>query len=374
MKSKKGITLIALVITIIVLLILAGVSINLVVGEGGILGKAQNAVTKTEEAKQKEQEDLDSMAGVIDNYLNNNPSEEPGNAGGENLPDVPESQSGETLLSQITSANYGDYVSGYNIDLGIATAGNAFSNGKIPVTDWRIFYKDSTNVYLIASDYLPTSKYPENVFGANNGQYNGYWSASGSNLTTSGTVTTNNNFLFTKLSNVTNTNLNYQAVATLVDSSKWSTLASTSWVDNTATAVIGTPTVEMWMASWNQKYSDTLAFDANATGYQVGLTADSLSNYITSSKMQGKAGFNDTLYYPHGNTSGNAWNSCYGYWLASPSAFNAGYVMLVYCKGDVFFNSFNYNYYGVRPVVSLSSGVKGTSTTTDGVTTWTLSN
>ena len=37
-RKQKGITLIALVITIIVLLILAGVSINLVVGEGGILG------------------------------------------------------------------------------------------------------------------------------------------------------------------------------------------------------------------------------------------------------------------------------------------------------------------------------------------------
>ncbi|MBO5398232.1 MAG: hypothetical protein J6A36_04810, partial [Clostridia bacterium] len=285
---------------------------------------------------------------------------------------------GETLLSQITPANYGDYVSGYDIDLGIATAGNAFSNGKTPVTDWRIFYKDATNVYLIASDYLPTSKYPDGVFGGYNSPYNGYWTQSSSDttkLTTSGTITTNNNFLFTKLSNVTNTNKNYQAVATLLDSSKWSALASTSWVDNTATAVIGTPTVEMWMASWNQKYSDTLAFDANATGYQVGLTADSLSNYITSSNMQGKAGFTDTLYYPHGNTSGNDWDSCYGYWLASPSAESATDVFDVYCVGSVGGSSYDDDYYdGVRPVVSLSSGVKGTSTTTDGVTTWTLSN
>lgn len=278
------------------------------------------------------------------------------------------------MFSQVTAANYGDYVSGYDIDLGIATAEKAFTNGKVPVTDWRIFYKDTTNVYLIASDYLPTSKYPENVFGANDGQYNGYWSASGSNLTTSGTVTTNNNFLFTKLSKVTNTNLNYQAVATLLDSSKWSTLADSSRVDNTATAVIGTPTVEMWMASWNQKYIDTLAFDANATGYQVGLTADSLSNYISSSNMQGKAGFNDTLYYPHGNTSGTAWNSCFGYWLASPSAGSTNRVMRVFYFGDVDGNGYNYGIYGVRPVVSLSSGVKGTSTTTDGVTTWALSN
>ena len=42
-KQAKGITLIALVITIIVLLILAGVTIATLTGENGILTKAQNA-------------------------------------------------------------------------------------------------------------------------------------------------------------------------------------------------------------------------------------------------------------------------------------------------------------------------------------------
>lgn len=49
-KEQKGITLVALVITIIVLLILAGVSISLVVGQDGVLGKAQGAVSATEKA------------------------------------------------------------------------------------------------------------------------------------------------------------------------------------------------------------------------------------------------------------------------------------------------------------------------------------
>lgn len=43
LKSKKGITLIALVITIIVMLILAGVSLNATIGENGILSQAKNA-------------------------------------------------------------------------------------------------------------------------------------------------------------------------------------------------------------------------------------------------------------------------------------------------------------------------------------------
>lgn len=46
MKNQKGITLIALVITIIVLLILAGVSIAMLTGENGILTKADTASTK----------------------------------------------------------------------------------------------------------------------------------------------------------------------------------------------------------------------------------------------------------------------------------------------------------------------------------------
>ena len=46
MKNSKGITLIALVITIIVLLILAGVSLSLVMGQNGTLGQASNAVIK----------------------------------------------------------------------------------------------------------------------------------------------------------------------------------------------------------------------------------------------------------------------------------------------------------------------------------------
>ena len=54
-KNAKGITLIALVITIIVLLILAGVVIATLTGDNGILGKAKTAKTTNDEEKAKEQ-------------------------------------------------------------------------------------------------------------------------------------------------------------------------------------------------------------------------------------------------------------------------------------------------------------------------------
>ena len=53
MKSNKGITLVALVITIIVLLILAGVSISLVVGDNGVLTQSQKASKATDLASAK---------------------------------------------------------------------------------------------------------------------------------------------------------------------------------------------------------------------------------------------------------------------------------------------------------------------------------
>ncbi len=53
-SENKGITLIALVITIIVLIILAGVSISLVLGENGLLNKAQDAKEKIEKAEDDE--------------------------------------------------------------------------------------------------------------------------------------------------------------------------------------------------------------------------------------------------------------------------------------------------------------------------------
>lgn len=54
LNQKKGITLIALVITIIVLLILAGISISMLSGENGILQKATEAKTKSDETQIKE--------------------------------------------------------------------------------------------------------------------------------------------------------------------------------------------------------------------------------------------------------------------------------------------------------------------------------
>ena len=53
-KQEKGITLIALVVTIVVLLILAGVSVNAIFNENGLIKKAQEAQSKMDAAKQND--------------------------------------------------------------------------------------------------------------------------------------------------------------------------------------------------------------------------------------------------------------------------------------------------------------------------------
>ena len=69
-NQEKGITLIALVITIIVLLILAGISIAMLTGENGILSQAQRAKTETENAAANEAARLDEYNQIMDNWIN----------------------------------------------------------------------------------------------------------------------------------------------------------------------------------------------------------------------------------------------------------------------------------------------------------------
>ena len=67
--KQKGITLIALVITIIVLLILAGVSIATLTGENGILTRANEAKEATEQARKEEESMLNDLNNLMENYV-----------------------------------------------------------------------------------------------------------------------------------------------------------------------------------------------------------------------------------------------------------------------------------------------------------------
>ena len=70
MKNQRGITLIALVITIIVLLILAGVAIAMLSGKNGILSNAKDSAKETAISSAKEQIGLIVNEAITDYYKN----------------------------------------------------------------------------------------------------------------------------------------------------------------------------------------------------------------------------------------------------------------------------------------------------------------
>ncbi|MFU2363249.1 MAG: hypothetical protein ACM67R_05510 [Clostridiales bacterium] len=74
-SNQAGITLIALVVTIVVLLILAGVSLNAIFSDSGIIQKAKDAQTKADEATQKDLEEIDSLDQLVNKYANGGTTE-----------------------------------------------------------------------------------------------------------------------------------------------------------------------------------------------------------------------------------------------------------------------------------------------------------
>ena len=73
MTAASGITLIALVVTIIVLLILAGVAISLSIGNNGIFKRAQNATDTWKNAEKNEELEMGKAENFIDGLGENNP-------------------------------------------------------------------------------------------------------------------------------------------------------------------------------------------------------------------------------------------------------------------------------------------------------------
>ena len=68
--KERGITLIALVVTIVVLLILAGVSLNAVFGQDGIIQKAKDSQNKMDEATQNDLDSINELNNWIDGKIN----------------------------------------------------------------------------------------------------------------------------------------------------------------------------------------------------------------------------------------------------------------------------------------------------------------
>ena len=354
LKERKGITLIALVITIIVLLILAGVSIAMLTGQNGILTQAQNSKQATEKAEVKERAQTDivgvqtetesteisktALKRILDKYFDNVPNDIKSDIeitakaeyGGAKMK-VSDIYSGEIIerymAADIANATQEEKQSIY----GATVTGYTLPSGTTTDVGWKIFYADNSNIYLIADNYveinnLPNSTTESGVVTANKpndgGSYcarSAYFAnilgdyAGSSRITDRRLMALNNDYFNTK--NYTSTDQQMKIVAYMMDTKAWNSKFLDS---NKADYCIGGPSVELLFKSYNEKYKTAFESQASsALGYQIRKTSSDSWTDCVNSMLSTR----DPLYVIKSNAL--------GYWLASPSAIDYGNVMKV---------------------------------------------
>ncbi len=358
--KKKGITLIALIITIVILLILAGVTMSFVVGDNGVVTQAQKSKIRTDQASAKEEIDLEVAGsrndeGYLDlELLNENlmknlknlrlKDKKTGKYNDfdndkvkiENLPTTVYYKQTEVtindkqLISNVAKDvyNYGMYVD-YPIDL--SGDGN-YTN------DWKIFYEDETGrVFLIAADYVPNTcealkngddliagmvtsdgdaykkccyrwdSIPE--YDCYDGRENTLCNNEKKKLKSQCSfpnifmpdVGTNGHYYCSDHVGSTGTggNINSRCAAALQCTGEWSGFVNSKYAEY----AIGGPTLEMWVASWNVKHGKNTEKENEKTGKT--LCVDGCSDSGMGYKI-GESGNGNTKEYI-------SLNGCAGY-------------------------------------------------------------
>ncbi len=149
MRKQKGITLVALVVTIVVLLILAAVSINIAFGNNGIFTQAQKAAGDTAAAVDYEANELGKL---MENFVKNSigdtqtPTEEYYLVDQVEVGDYVAYDAGtwsSTVEEPTSNATFGSYTSGTNKGISV----NSHTLGFKASTDgWRVFSKSGSGV------------------------------------------------------------------------------------------------------------------------------------------------------------------------------------------------------------------------------------
>ena len=331
-QETSGITLIALVVTIIILIILATVSINLIFNEGGLINRAEIAKQIYENNAKNEEEQMNEIAQNIGEYMNGNNKEKVG---------MTISEAKAAVTSYSTLKQYiGTKITDYN-----PTAG-----GK-----WRIFYYDEAGEFGTAgklylkrdyvsndttltsyTDYIPSSQGLE-IMKAMNPKWRDYPTAG---------------------ANVIDLE-NEHCVAWLCDPVNW-----TDYKITEADYAIGSPSVEMYMKAFNVwktgnkdatnlvcRVEEDLKIQTfeGANGYSVGSKNVTDQVYV----------YQNAGAYTNPNTIETGPNNIFMtagsnyWWLASPHSSSSNAVIHVNGK-RAYVNGNIYNYAtGVCPVVSL---------------------
>ena len=371
-NKSKGISLIVLIVTIIVVIILAAVVI-LTLSKNNPIGSAKEARFKEDirtfqdELALAVSKDYTNKAGQRDNKFTATKFEKIK----EYIPSFTENYKGKFVVKQDTLVYNEDkltddektYVSSLNVSKNVKTGAelveddpqniygekviNYTSNG---VDDWKIFYSDGSNVYLITSEYIDVDKLPETkqdhkpentntsypkaaIFDNVINDYSG-----SSDITDERIKALNYDYFIAN--NFLSTNNNMKAVAYMLDIDIWNIFAK----GKNAEYAVGGPTIEMLMKSYSEK--NNVDYRANATsdiGYQISI--DGGISWVN--KYLFLFNSNDNPYVPTLNSGAN------GMWLASPSIIYKDNLLLG--SRHIDHAGYGYTLLGFRPVVCLKT-------------------
>ncbi len=359
--KQNGITLIALVITVIVLLILASISIAMLTGDNGILTQAQNAKKDTQRADVIKQAQTDILAVQVNND---------GDISKDQLIEIlgkyfiiPDTLPDDLkTLTLTTKAEYGNHkvavteifgegsskeTQNYNPEtLKIGTEQEAKNTEKygwkvgnytvkteeFTTGVWRLFFQDSQYAYLITDEcvgsYIPGDYYSKDVNKYGNGSL---VSKEGQKL----------NSKISELFVSTNTNPNIQATAWLTDTSKDGPWAK--YKNNDAVFAIGSPTIELFAASYNYRSNKTTnLINPTFTSGSYGYGHNTQVSWLQTGDNHGIYNKSTSLFW----------------WLASPNDANRSYGLSVIGPPGYFaYSDVSNTSRTVRPIVCIPTSV-----------------
>lgn len=412
-KKYNGITLVSLVVTIVVLLILAGVTINTLYGDNGIITRAKEAVTKNNKMEIREIVEM-TLSNIKMNYMSKQTDDKYINYFTYDLLNTELKKSGLKIISDKASidSNLDDsfltekvldiddykviYISDnkqiYSMELrsdnnsniileSIDIVGERLSDiitkdnyGDLVnysvnnVNDWKIFYNDGDNIFLISSYYVLIDSINQDATGISKyNDYVGFWQDESKfrtvgNSDISNTVINKMQFQWGKEFK-DNTTYKAKLASTLLNEDNWNNFCDKKY----ALFACGSPTIELWINAWNQLYPSNMLYTkyySENGGYYIGKTDDPKSS--SNVEMQSSEGYNNKLFYP--NTTGE--NDVYAYWLATPSSY--GNKLIMY-DGAIYADIYRGTVSGFRPVICLKSYTSGECVKNkNGTMTWIL--
>ena len=341
-KRTKGITLIALVITIIVLLILAGVTIASLTGDNGLLQKATSAKQENEEASALEKVKVEvagsyGLDGKIDiDELNKNLKRITG------LKYNDDSLSNSNRITEFpidlelngfrfTIADNGKVLSLKKVDIINKKIGNVVNGYNAQGLNWCVFYADANETFLItqstATDFSFRIPEKRKKFSEDEQEYTYKGSE---DVRNSAYGAKWNKKWLEKCNGQEQTITKAKATAYMCDPYNWK-----EYKTGPANYAVGGPTVELFIKSYNKLKGTDLSIENNDVT-TIGYVNNKPSELFPANALNG--------FYNIGRN----------YFIASPSAHADPFIV----RGVTYQGSLNQFYSGdakiyVRPIVSI---------------------